>query len=222
MTGPEPAEAADGLVRVTEDSAEPWDSWPPWLKRDGTGGVPHCRPDGPECRYLAYIACGKCGWVDPDKERVQRVTDLLEAARLVAAPRTFVIDLPAGEPILTANHRLHKFAANRRTQDLAGLMIRLCRDVHRLPRLEAVRVDLEYASPPRRKADRHPRASDRVEDHDALYPTRKALADGIVRAGVLVDDNKARVRGGECRILPETHPMGQVRVVITEVPGGDL
>lgn len=133
--------------------------------------------------------------------------------------RAWRIELPAGEPILTANQRFHRYKAAGRTRDLVSLMIRLCKDVHRLPRLEAVTVDLEYACPPFRKAQRHPRASDRVEDHDALYPTRKALIDGIVRAGVLADDNRKRVVGGECKILPEMHWMGQVTVIITEVAG---
>ena len=67
-----------------------------------------------------------------------------------------MIELPAGEPILTANHRLNKYAANRRTQDLKQLMIRLCRDVHRIPRLDHATIAVEYMAPPRRKADRHP------------------------------------------------------------------
>jgi hypothetical protein len=143
----------------------------------------------------------------------------VQGALAAQQPRAWVIELPAGEPILTANHHMNRYAANRRVQDLKGLMIRLAQ-VHKLPRLEAATVTVEYRSPPRRKADRHPLASDRVEDHDALYPTRKALVDGLVKAGVLADDNRKRVTNSGCRILPETHPMGLLRVVITEVAAG--
>ena len=225
MTGPDPATRVAKTAAQVEhvEQLGPESPAPLWLPRDGSGGVPHLRPGTEsECPYLAIVVCSKCGWADADEKRVRAAMGLLEVARrtLALAPRRWFIEFPAGEPILTANDRRHRYAANRRTQDLVSLMIRLCRDIHKLPRLEAVTVDLEYANPPFRKAARHPRASDRVEDHDALYPTRKALVDGIVRAGVLVDDNKARVRGGECRIMPETHPMGQLKVTITEVRDG--
>lgn len=49
----------------------------PWFPADGSQGVEHQRRDGTDCPYLAMIACNKCGWCDPDPERVAAASALL-------------------------------------------------------------------------------------------------------------------------------------------------
>ena len=136
-----------------------------------------------------------------------------------APPRTWVIELPPGTEIRTANDRGNVYALNAVTQALKTLMVDLVTKIHKLPRIERAYIVVEYQPPPKRKQDRHPLASKRIEDQDNLAPTAKALVDGLVKAGVLPGDSRKRVRS-ELRLLAETHPRGLVRVRITEVTDG--
>lgn len=134
--------------------------------------------------------------------------------------RSWVIELPPGTPILTANDRLNRYAANRQVRDLKRLMITLTA-LHRVPPVDGAVIVVEYQPPPRLKKHRHPLASARIEDNDNLAPTAKALVDGLVKAGVLVGDSRKRVTSST-RLLADTHPRGQVRVHITEAAPGRL
>jgi hypothetical protein len=135
---------------------------------------------------------------------------------MTAARQMWTLELPAGTPILTANHRMHRYAANGRTQVLKTAAALLARQ-QGMPRLGPVDITVEYASPPVRKADRHPLASDVIKDAENIAPTSKALVDGLVMAGVLRSDTKNWVRSVRYQIAGEPHPRGQVRITLAEV-----
>ena len=132
--------------------------------------------------------------------------------------RTWTLEFPAGMAILTANHRMHRYAAARRIRELNDAAIKLAR-VKKLPPIGRADIVVEYLPPPRLRKDRHPLASDRIEDSENLQPTAKALVDGLVRAGVFRNDSRRYVRRVPCEVLEQTHPRGLVRVRITEVTG---
>lgn len=131
--------------------------------------------------------------------------------------RTWTLELPAGTPILTANHRMNRYAANTRIKDLKKAITDMAM-VQRLPVIGRCDVLVEYLPPPRRRRDRHPFASERIEDGDNLYPTSKALVDGLAACGTFGGaDSRRRVPQSTCRVLPQTHPRGLVRIHLTEV-----
>jgi hypothetical protein len=134
----------------------------------------------------------------------------------MTGPRTWTIALEPGTPILTANHRMSRYPAAARIKYLRRLAAELARQA-KIPRLEYADILVTYASPPRLKRDRHPLASDRIEDHQNLQPTAKALVDGIADAKVFVSDSRKHVGPVPCQLLDETHPRGQVTMHITEV-----
>ena len=180
----------------------------------GTGLVPRQQrvPAGPELPLAAAEGAAARGLQTPGV-RGPRTTDSRAPGH---QPRSWTIELPAGTPILTANHRMHRMAAGARTKALRGVAFQLARAA-RLPELERAEILVRYLPPPRLKRDRHPLASERIEDSENLQPTAKALVDGIVQAGVLPSDSRKYVRHVICEVLPGTHPRGQVTVTITEV-----
>jgi crossover junction endodeoxyribonuclease RusA len=131
--------------------------------------------------------------------------------------RTWTLELPPGTPILSANHRMHRYAAARRIKELNAAAILLTR-VAKLPVIGRATVLVLYLPPPRLKRDRHPLASDRIEDSENLAPTSKAVVDGLVRGGVFASDSRKYVPRVAYEVLAETHPRGLVRIVITEAP----
>ena len=136
------------------------------------------------------------------------------------APRTFTIELPPGTPILTGNSRLNRYERNRITQGLKNAVIVLARR-DRIPPVGRCDITVEYATPPRRRKDRHPLAAEAITDADNIAPTAKACADGLTAAGVLPrGDASAHVRSVRCVLADETHPRGVVRVIIAETAGG--
>ena len=140
----------------------------------------------------------------------------VEAGRAAGStPRSYTIELPPGTPIISGNNRLNRYAKNRRIKDLHRLIAQLT--LRWQPITGPVDITVEYASPPLRKAKRHPLASECILDHDNLWPTYKACCDGLVRAGVLKGDTKRYVGPGRVVIADETHPRGLLRVTISEV-----
>lgn len=132
-------------------------------------------------------------------------------------PRTYVLELPAGTPILTANQSLHFHDRSDRVEALAAVVTQLVRSQRPPPFAGQVDVLVEYASPPHRKADRHPLSSQEVKDAENIAPTSKAAIDALVRAGVLVNDSRKWVRQVTYRLAAVKHPRGLVRITITEV-----
>jgi hypothetical protein len=117
-----------------------------------------------------------------------------------------VLELPPGTPILSANHRMDRYARNRRTQELKDKITAIIRCRRELPPIGRADITVEYLSPPRLKRLRHPFASDCISDSDNIAPTGKALADGIVACGIFPSDSKRYVRSVRYVLSEETHP----------------
>jgi crossover junction endodeoxyribonuclease RusA len=123
----------------------------------------------------------------------------------LAAGRQWVIGLPAGTPLLSSNGREHWAARARQTASLretAGWLAR----AQKIPRLERAHVLATYHPPDRRR-----------RDPANLYPSVKALVDGLTDAGAWIDDDAAHVSGPDMR-LGEVVPRGRLVLTITELP----
>jgi hypothetical protein len=131
-------------------------------------------------------------------------------------PRSWVIEMEPGTPIISANHRMNRYALNAQVQDLKDRIGKFIAYRDKVPPIGRADIVVEYISPPRRRKDRHPFASDCITDNDNLAPTAKALVDGIAAAGVVPADTKRYVTS-RCVLADETHPRGLLRVTITEV-----
>jgi crossover junction endodeoxyribonuclease RusA len=124
----------------------------------------------------------------------------------------FVIALPAGLPLLNANHRLHhhqKAKHTRAIRDAAHQAVTEC------PSL----MDALAAAKPGPLFQRahvlgivHP-GSNRRADPANLYPSFKAAVDGLVDAGLVEDDDHTRVVGPDMR-LGRVVKRGQLVLVV--------
>lgn len=113
----------------------------------------------------------------------------------------YEVRLPAGLPLLSANGREHwrpKASATRTIRDAAHLAAKGTPSVRRAllaarggPVMERAHV----------LAVLHP-ADRRRRDPANAYPAVKAALDGVVDAGVLVDDDSTRVVGPDMRLGP--------------------
>lgn len=136
--------------------------------------------------------------------------------------RTWTLKFEPGMSILTSNNRLSRYPKAAEVKRLSNIALVKAIEEH-LPCIEYADVLVEYQPPPRRIRDRHPFASERVEDAGALAPTGKALIDGLTRAGVFgangrKSDSRKHVRREIYELLPGTHPRGRVILRITEIP----
>lgn len=132
------------------------------------------------------------------------------------------IEVPPATGFITANYRGHWGPKAQTTANLRAVVKQLALDA-KLPTLNRINVLVEYESPPRRKQDRHPLASPRVEDHDNLAPAAKTIVDALVDAHVVAGDSRKRATS-RCRIRPVTHPKGRLLVVVADAaapPGCD-
>ncbi|HEY5985988.1 MAG TPA: hypothetical protein VIV12_06315 [Streptosporangiaceae bacterium] len=97
---------------------------------------------------------------------------------LPAPVRTWTVELPAGQELLSANDRAHGYERRHRLNtewiNMATVMVRK----RGVPRLQRATVTAEYRMPDRKR-----------RDIDNLAPTVKACIDGIIAAGVLRDDS---------------------------------
>ena len=130
--------------------------------------------------------------------------------------RTWVIELPPGIPVVTANNRMNRYERNRRVQGLKDAVTILARAQH-IPVLYRIDFLCEYLSPPRLKRDRAWGASDAITDSDGIAPTGKACLDGLAAAEVVAVDSAKYVRRSTCVLAEERHLRGLVRLHITEV-----
>lgn len=119
------------------------------------------------------------------------------------APRQWVVQLPAGLELLNSNHRGHWRRNHAITAELRLAGAWMAR-AGRVPPLRRAHITGVYEPPDRRK-----------RDPANLYPSFKAAVDGLVDAGVLVDDDAAHLDGPDMR-LGDTCPRGRLVLIITE------
>lgn len=120
-------------------------------------------------------------------------------------PRTFTLEMPAGERLLSLNDRVHWSKRARVTRDLrttAGWLAKAAK----IPPLDRVSIVAEY-QPPRNGR----------RDPDNLMPAVKAAIDGCVNAKIIPDDSSVHVTSVTCAI-GEPYPRGRLVLRITEVP----
>lgn len=125
--------------------------------------------------------------------------------------RSWTVELPAGLELLSMNGRENRWVRNRKVQALKDATIVMVRHA-KVPGLQRIQIAVYYDPPNRRR-----------RDHDNLMATYKPLADGIVKAGVVPDDNTVYVVPPHCEVTGTIVPLGRIRIVITEVRarGGD-
>lgn len=135
----------------------------------------------------------------------------------MSEPHVFVVALPRGLELVTANDR-HHFMKKARIvagiRNAAGWQAKVCR----IPGLDRARIDAVYCPP-----------SNRVRDAANLHPAVKAAIDGIVTdAGVLPGDDDRYVVGpfvtiGVIDVIAkaEGRRWGSLVLTITELPGED-
>jgi len=124
--------------------------------------------------------------------------------------RSWTMVIPAPAAFLNANHRSDRRAVTpvrRAWRDAGAVHARNAR----LPQLGRAHVTITFRFTDRRRRDVH-----------NLYPTAKALIDGLVDAGVLIDDSDRYLTGpdlrpGEPVPRPPYGPAGQAVITIREV-----
>jgi hypothetical protein len=123
-------------------------------------------------------------------------------------PDTYTIALPAGLPLLNANRsrRQHWGAVRRTARDIRTAANIAARNQH-IPTLD--RAHVVYVI--------HPTPQTRKRDPGNWAESAKAAVDGLVDAGVFVDDNSAHVLGPDPR-LGDPVPRGQLVLHITPLP----
>lgn len=119
----------------------------------------------------------------------------------------YIVELPAGLPLLNANGREHW---SKRANAVATI-----RDIARgqargIPRLRKVKIKATYHAPDNRK-----------RDSSNLFPAIKAAVDGVVDAGVLQDDSDKFVVSLEIVRSPDNVRGGQMVLEIIEVDETD-
>ncbi|WP_160051180.1 hypothetical protein [Nocardiopsis sp. FR26] len=112
------------------------------------------------------------------------------------------IVLPAGLPMMNANHRPHPLQKARDTAKVrtAAQYAALSSGMPRLDRAWVI-------------AYIHPKANYAKWDPGNFYPMVKAALDGVVDAGLLVDDSHEFVSGPDMRPAPKVPKLGQLRLV---------
>jgi crossover junction endodeoxyribonuclease RusA len=118
--------------------------------------------------------------------------------------RTWTIALPAGQKLLNANDRLHWAAKARIVKQLRSDAYLLAKAA-KIPQLKRARIDCTYERPDRRR-----------RDAANWSDTAKPLVDGLVDAGVLVDDDSEYLDGPFMHI-GDVHPGGRIVLEITEL-----
>lgn len=99
------------------------------------------------------------------------------------------LDLPWDRPPLSQNDRHHWAAAARKRKMIREAVIRLAL-AEKLPAADALAVTLYWAPVIRRN-----------RDEDNPTPTTKACVDGLVKAGIVVDDHAGIVTHRGVRIV---------------------
>lgn len=124
--------------------------------------------------------------------------------------RIFRVELPPGLPTLNANDRVHYMARSKKTEKLRAEAYKAAKAQPFIP-FSKVKLRCIFRAPDNRRRD--------VAN---LYPSFKAIVDGLVDAGVMKDDHDGIVR--EFTIVRgENYPKkGQLIVEVSEVDDGRL
>ena len=139
-------------------------------------------------------------------DHVQRWQETTAAAFRTAHPRTWTITLPPGLKMLSLNGRYHWSERDRRNKAFMKAAWAMALQA-KIPRLDRVIVTAEYQPPDRR-----------ARDADNIALAAKSGIDGLVKAGVLPDDDSSHVLRVECRI-GEPYPRGRLVLHVTEITG---
>lgn len=100
-----------------------------------------------------------------------------------AQPRTWLLRFNAPAELMTLNKRHHwrvRAKLTRKWREIAAV----CARAGRIPTQNRARILVTFIHPTNRRRDAH-----------NLYPTAKAIVDGLVDAGTLPDDNDAHLVG---------------------------
>jgi len=181
--------AASPFPRRETAGPGPRDALPPGVPGQGT-------PDSP-----AGLGAGR----GPAAGAAPAGTGESPLAAPASTPRTWVIEMPAGTELLNSNDRdSHWARRNRVTEGLRATAGWLARR-QQIPALGRAHVLAVYEPPDRRR-----------RDPANLYPSVKAIVDGLVDARVLPDDDAAHLEGPDMR-LGKPHARGRLVLHITEV-----
>jgi hypothetical protein len=127
----------------------------------------------------------------------------------------WLVALPPGLELLTANQRHHWAVRNRVTGQLRDAAW-LCARRDRVPRLDRAVIVGEYQPPDRRKRDGENWAPSLKACIDGLRDVR---AHGTVTRRILADDDAGHVLAAAC-VIGRVHPLGRLVLRITGVPAG--
>lgn len=122
--------------------------------------------------------------------------------------RTWQLELPYERPPLTLNSRMHHMKAYREAEQIKNDVGWLAK-AKKLPSdrsVRRVRIELYWEPGSRRR-----------RDEDNPQPTLKHCIDGLVRHGLVPDDNVDVVASG-VTILPAVRGRGRTWLQITELP----
>jgi len=119
---------------------------------------------------------------------------------------THLLQLPYTSPPLSLNSRDHWRTTARKKSRLRGEVLVLARAA-KIPALDRCAVRLIWQPRDRRR-----------RDGDNPFPTIKSAVDGLVDAGVLVDDDSTRVRHDGVHFLPPDPGQKTGRLWLEVVP----
>ncbi|MGV9383578.1 hypothetical protein ACWDRB_47730 [Nonomuraea sp. NPDC003707] len=127
------------------------------------------------------------------------------ATMTAGEPRPWVLEMPAGMELLNSNHRYHWRKENRIKKPLRETACWLARAA-RIPAMQRARMVAVYEPPDRRR-----------RDPANLYPSWKAVVDGVVDAGVLPDDDSKHLDGPYMELSETVHPKGRLVLYVYEL-----
>ncbi|MGD1219973.1 hypothetical protein AB9Q10_16270 [Streptomyces krungchingensis] len=142
------------------------------------------------------------------------------AATTAAGPRPYVIELPAGLPLINANKRMHQRDRSKLTAKIRAAAMEAVSECPALmDALAAAKPDVLF---PRAHilGLLHPSTHGRRRDPANWYGSFKAAIDGLVDAGLFEDDDHTRVVGPDMR-LGSVVKGGQIVLVVRALEPGE-